>query len=274
MGLKKFKPTTETLRHRVALTFDEITETKPLRRLTEAKRNKAGRDNKGRISVRHRGGGVKRRYRIVDFRRDKIGIPARVEAIAYDPNRSANLALLKYVDGEKRYILAPQGLKVDDAVMAGPEAEPNVGNALPLSLIPLGLYVHNIELEPGRGGKVARSAGNSCQIMARDGKYVTLRMPSGEVRLFLAVCMATVGQVGNSEWGSVKLGKAGRKRWLGIRPTVRGVAMNPVDHPMGGGEGRTSGGGQPRSPWGQLAKGGKTRNPRKTSSKFIIKRRK
>ena len=274
MGLKKFKPTTETLRHRVALTFDEITETKPLRRLTEAKRSKAGRNNKGRVTVRHRGGGVKRRYRIIDFRRDKIGIPARVEAIAYDPNRSANLALLKYVDGEKRYILAPQGLKVDDAVMAGPEAEPNVGNALPLSLIPLGLYVHNIELEPGRGGKVARSAGNSCQIMARDGKYVTLRMPSGEVRLFLATCTATVGQVGNSEWSGVKLGKAGRKRWLGIRPTVRGVAMNPVDHPMGGGEGRTSGGGQPRSPWGQLAKGGKTRNPRKTSSKFIIKRRK
>jgi large subunit ribosomal protein L2 len=274
MGLKTFKPTPETLRHRVALTFDEITETKPLKRLTEAKRSTAGRNNKGRITVRHRGGGVKRRYRIVDFRRDKIGIPARVEAIAYDPNRSANLALLKYVDGEKRYILAPQGLKVDDAVMAGPEAEPSVGNTLPLSLIPLGLYVHNIELVPGQGGKVARSAGNSCQIMARDGEYVTLRMPSGEVRLFLAKCSATVGQVGNAEWSGRKLGKAGRKRWLGIRPTVRGVAMNPVDHPMGGGEGRTSGGNHPRSPWGKLAKGGKTRNPRKTSSKFIIKRRK
>jgi large subunit ribosomal protein L2 len=274
MGLKTFKPTTETLRHRVALTFDEITEKKPLKRLTEAKRSKAGRNNKGRITVRHRGGGVKRRYRIVDFRRDKVGIPARVEAIAYDPNRSANLALLKYVDGEKRYILAPQGLKVDDAVMAGPEAEPNVGNALPLSLIPLGLYVHNVELEPGRGGVMARSAGNSCQVMARDGKYVTLRLPSGEVRLVLSSCTATVGQVGNAEWGGVKLGKAGRKRWLGIRPTVRGVAMNPVDHPMGGGEGRTSGGGQPRSPWGKLAKGGKTRNPRKTSSRLIIKRRK
>jgi len=274
MGLKTFKPTTETLRHRVALTFDEITEEKPLKRLTEAKRSKAGRNNKGRITVRHRGGGVKRRYRIVDFKRNKLGIPARVEAIAYDPNRSANLALLKYVDGEKRYILAPQGLKVNDAVMAGLEAEPSVGNALPLSLIPLGLFVHNIELVPGQGGKLARSAGNSCQIMARDGKYVTLRLPSGEVRLVLAVCMATIGQVGNAEWSGVKLGKAGRKRWLGIRPTVRGVAMNPVDHPMGGGEGRTSGGGQPRSPWGKLAKGGKTRNPRKTSSRLIIKRRK
>jgi large subunit ribosomal protein L2 len=274
MGLKTFKPTTETLRHRVALTFDEITEKKPLKRLTEAKRSKAGRNNRGRITVRHRGGGVKRRYRIVDFRRDKVGIPARVEAIAYDPNRSANLALLKYVDGEKRYILAPQGLKVNDAVMAGPEAEPSVGNALPLSLIPLGLFVHNVELEPGRGGKLGRSAGNSCQIMAREGKYVTLKLPSGEVRLVLGVCTATVGQVGNAEWGSVKLGKAGRKRWMGIRPTVRGVAMNPVDHPMGGGEGRTSGGGQPRSPWGKLAKGGKTRSPRKTSNRLIIKRRK
>ena len=274
MGLKTFKPTTETLRHRVALTFDEITEVKPLKRLTEAKRSKAGRNNQGRITVRHRGGGVKRRYRIVDFRRDKIGIPARVEAIAYDPNRSANLALLKYVDGEKRYILAPQGLKVNDAVMAGPEAEPNVGNALPLSLIPLGLFVHNIELVPGQGGKIARSAGNSCQLMAREGKYVTLRLPSGEIRLVLANCTATVGQVGNAEWSGRKLGKAGRKRWLGIRPTVRGVAMNPVDHPMGGGEGRTSGGGHPVSPWGKLAKGGKTRNPRKSSNKFIIKRRK
>ncbi|MDR2849119.1 MAG: 50S ribosomal protein L2 [Verrucomicrobiota bacterium] len=274
MGLKTFKPRSAGLRHRVAPTFDEITEVKPVRRLTEATRSKAGRNNQGRITTRHRGGGVKRRYRIVDFRRDKLGIPARVEAIAYDPNRSANLALLKYVDGEKRYILAPQGLKVDDAVMAGPEAEPSVGNSLPLSLIPLGLYVHNIELVPGQGGKIARSAGNSCQVMARDGDFVTLRLPSGEIRRILAKCAATVGQVGNGDWGSVKLGKAGRKRWLGIRPTVRGVAMNPVDHPMGGGEGRTSGGSHPRSPWGKLAKGGKTRNRRKTSSRFIVKRRK
>jgi large subunit ribosomal protein L2 len=274
MGLKTFKPRTETLRHRVAATFEEITETKRQRRLTEVKRSNAGRNNQGQITTRHRGGGVKRRYRIVDFRRDKVGIPARVEAIAYDPNRSANLALLKYVDGEKRYILAPTGLKVNDAVMSGTEAEPNVGNALPLALIPLGLFVHNIELVPGKGGKLARSAGNSCQIMAREGDFVTLRLPSGEVRLIRANCMATVGQVGNAEWSGIKLGKAGRKRWMGIRPTVRGVAMNPVDHPMGGGEGRTSGGSHPRSPWGKLAKGGKTRNPRKPSNKYIVKRRK
>ena len=274
MGLKTFKPRSPGLRHRVASNFEEITEVKPLRRLTEAKKSKAGRNNQGRITTRHRGGGAKRRYRFVDFRRNKIGIPARVEAIAYDPNRSANLALLKYVDGEKRYILAPQGLKVDDAVMAGPEAEPSVGNCLPLSLIPLGLFVHNIELVPGQGGKLARSAGNSCQVMARDGDFVTLRLPSGEVRRVLGKCMATIGQVGNAEWSSINLGKAGRKRWMGIRPTVRGVAMNPVDHPMGGGEGRTSGGSHPRSPWGKLAKGGKTRSRRKTSSKFIVKRRK
>jgi len=274
MGLKTFKPRSEGLRHRVAQTFDEITEVKPVRRLTEALKSNAGRNNQGRVTVRHRGGGVKRRYRIIDFRRDKVGIPARVEAIAYDPNRSANLALLKYVDGEKRYILAPTGLKVNDAVMSGPEAEPSVGNALPLSQIPLGLFVHNIELVPGKGGKLARSAGNSCQVMARDGNFVTLKLPSGEVRLILANCMATVGQVGNAEWSSVKLGKAGRKRWMGIRPTVRGVAMNPVDHPMGGGEGRTSGGSHPRSPWGKLAKGGKTRSRRKTSSRYIVKRRK
>ncbi len=274
MGLKTFKPRSEGLRHRVAPTFDEITEEKPLRRLTEATKSNAGRNNQGRITTRHRGGGVKRRYRIVDFRRDKVGIPARVEAIAYDPNRSANLALLKYVDGEKRYILAPTGLKVNDAVMSGPEAEPSLGNAMPLGQIPLGLFVHNIELVPGKGGKVARSAGNSCQVMARDGDFVTLRMPSGEVRLIRANCMATIGQVGNADWSSIKLGKAGRKRWMGIRPTVRGVAMNPVDHPMGGGEGRTSGGSHPRSPWGKLAKGGKTRNRRKTSSRYIVKRRK
>ncbi|MEI7898969.1 MAG: 50S ribosomal protein L2 [bacterium] len=274
MGLKTFKPRSEGLRHRVAPTFDEITEVKPLRRLTEACKSKAGRNNQGRITTRHRGGGVKHRYRIVDFRRDKVGIPACVEAIAYDPNRSANLALLKYVDGEKRYILAPAGLKVDDAVMAGPEAEPSVGNALPLAKIPLGLSVHNIELVPGHGGKLARSAGNSCQVMSREGDFVTLRMPSGEIRLINAACMATIGQVGNADWGSIKLGKAGRKRWMGIRPTVRGVAMNPVDHPMGGGEGRTSGGGHPRSPWGKLSKGGKTRNRRKTSSRYIVKRRK
>lgn len=274
MGLKTFKPRSAGLRHRVAQTFEEVTEKKPLRSLTVAMKSSAGRNNQGRITTRHRGGGVKRRYRIVDFRRDKIGIPARVEAIAYDPNRTANLALLKYVDGEKRYILAPAGLKVDDAVISGPEAEPAVGNALPLGLIPLGMSVHNIELVPGQGGKMARSAGNSCQLMSRDGNYATLRLPSGEMRLVNIKCMATIGAVGNGDWSSVCLGKAGRKRWLGIRPTVRGVAMNPIDHPMGGGEGRTSGGGHPVSPWGKLSKGGKTRNRKKTSGKFILKGRK
>ncbi len=274
MGLKTFKPRSPGLRHRVAQTFDEITEKKPVRRLTESLRAKAGRGNSGRISTRHRGGGVKRRYRIVDFRRDKAGIPARVAEIAYDPNRSANLALLNYVDGEKRYILAPTGLKVGDLVLSGIEAEPTVGNALPLEKIPLGLTVHNIELIPGKGGQLARSAGNSCQLMSREDGYATLRLPSGEVRRVNAKSLATIGQVGNADWNSVKLGKAGRKRWMGIRPTVRGVAMNPVDHPMGGGEGRTSGGGHPVSPWGKLSKGGKTRNRRKTSSTFIVKGRK
>lgn len=274
MGLKTFKPRSEGLRHRVSLTFEEITEKRPVRSLTEPIRKNGGRNAHGHITVWHRGGGAKRRYRIVDFRRDKTGMPARVDAIAYDPNRSANLALLVYEDGEKRYILAPNGLKVNDTVVSGPDAEPNVGNALPLGKIPLGLFVHNIELAPGKGGTVARSAGVGCQVMAREGGKVTLRMPSGEVRLFDARCLATIGQVGNSEWGSVKLGKAGRARWLGRRPHVRGVAMNPVDHPMGGGEGRTSGGDHPQSPWGKLAKGGKTRNRRKTSSRVILKRRK
>ncbi|MFA7174670.1 MAG: 50S ribosomal protein L2 [Kiritimatiellia bacterium] len=274
MGLKTFKPRSAGLRHRVAQTFEEVTEKKPLRSLTVAMKSSAGRNNQGRITTRHRGGGVKRRYRIVDFRRDKIGIPARVEAIAYDPNRTANLALLKYVDGEKRYILAPTGLKVDDAVMSGPEAEPSVGNALALGSIPLGTAVHNVELVPGQGGKMARSAGNSCQLMSRDGNYATLRLPSGEMRLVNIKCMATIGAISNADWNKVQFGKAGRKRWLGIRPTVRGVAMNPIDHPMGGGEGRTSGGGHPVSPWGKLSKGGKTRNRKKTSGKFILKGRK
>ena len=274
MGLKTFKPTSDGQRHHVAQTFDVITTASRERGLTEAKKRGSGRNNVGRITTRHRGGGTKTRYRIVDFRRDKIGIPARVAAIAYDPNRTANLALLHYVDGEKRYILAPEGLVVGALVLAGPDAEPGVGNAVPLDKVPLGLFVHNIELVPGRGGVLARSAGNSCQVMAREGGFVTLRLPSGEVRRVNMRCMATVGQVGNAEWGSVEFGKAGRKRWMGIRPTVRGVAMNPVDHPMGGGEGRTSGGGHPRSPWGQLAKGGKTRKRRSPTSKFIVKRRK
>ncbi|MBQ6139811.1 MAG: 50S ribosomal protein L2 [Kiritimatiellae bacterium] len=274
MGLKSYKPRSQGMRFRVSASFEEITEKKPVKSLTEAVRKTAGRNNQGRITTRHRGGGVKRRYRIVDFKRTKFGVEATVKGIAYDPTRSAYLALIEYTDGVKSYILAPEGLKPGMKVMSGPKAEATVGNCLPLAQIPLGLMVHAIELVPGEGAKVARSAGNACQIMARDGGRVTLKMPSGEVRIFDGRCLATVGTVGNKDWGSIKLGKAGRKRYLGIRPTVRGVAMNPVDHPMGGGEGRTSGGSHPRSPWGQLAKGGKTRAKRKASDKVIVKRRK
>ncbi len=274
MALKKYKPRSEGLRFRVSSTFEEITEKKPRKSLTEAVRKHAGRNNTGVITVRHRGGGVKRRYRKVDFLRNKDGVQAVVEHIAYDPNRSANLALLKYEDGEYAYILAPEGLKQGDKVMSGADAEATVGNCLPLGKIPLGLMVHAVEFIPGQGAKVARSAGNEAQVMARDGGTVTLKLASGEVRIFDARCKATIGAVGNKDWGSIQLGKAGRKRYLGIRPTVRGVAMNPVDHPMGGGEGRTSGGTNPCSPWGQLAKGGKTRKPNKASNKVIVKRRK
>ena len=274
MALKTFKPRSQGMRFRVAPTFEEITEKKPVKRLTKAVRKNAGRNNTGRITVRHHGGGVKQRYRIVDYKRNKFGVAATVEAIAYDPIRTSNLALIKYEDGTLSYILQPEGIKVGQKVMSGPKAEATVGNALPLSQIPLGLMVHCVELVPGQGAKLGRSAGNECQVMARDGGRVTLKMPSGEVRIFDGRCLACVGSVGNKDWGSIKLGKAGRKRYLGIRPTVRGVAMNPVDHPMGGGEGRTSGGSHPRSPWGKLAKGGKTRAKRKASNKVIVKRRK
>ena len=274
MALKTFKPRSQGMRFRVASTFEEITEKKPVKSLTRAVRKTAGRNNSGKITVRHHGGGVKRRYRIIDFRRVKDGLEATVSAIAYDPNRSANLALLEYADGTKAYILAPEGLKVGMKVMSGEKAEATVGNCLPLSQIPLGLMVHCVELIPGRGAKLARSAGTEAQVMARSGGTVTLKLASGEVRIVDGRCKATVGSVGNKDWGSIKLGKAGRKRLMGIRPTVRGVAMNPVDHPMGGGEGRTSGGTNPCSPWGQLAKGGKTRKPNKASNKVIVKRRK
>lgn len=274
MALKTFKPRSQGMRFRVASTFEEITEKKPVKSLTRAVRKTAGRNNSGKITVRHHGGGVKRRYRIIDFRRVKDGLEATVSAIAYDPNRSANLALLEYADGAKTYILAPEGLKVGMKVMSGEKAEATVGNCLPLSQIPLGLMVHCVELIPGRGAKLARSAGTEAQVMARSGGTVTLKLASGEVRIFDGRCRATIGAVGNKDWGSIKLGKAGRKRLMGIRPTVRGVAMNPVDHPMGGGEGRTSGGTNPCSPWGQLAKGGKTRKPNKASNKVIVKRRK
>ena len=274
MALKTYKARSCGIRFRESATFEEITEKRPVKSLTEAVRKKAGRNNQGRITVRHRGGGAKQRRRIVDFRRGKFGVAATVKDIGYDPTRSAYLALLEYADGVKTYILAPEGLRPGMTVMSGPKAEATVGNCLPLAQIPLGMAVHAIELVPGQGAQICRSAGNSCQVMARDGNVVTLKMPSGEVRMFDGRCLATIGAVGNKDWGSIKLGKAGRKRYLGIRPTVRGVAMNPVDHPMGGGEGRTSGGSHPRSPWGKLAKGGKTRPKRKASDKVIVKRRK
>jgi large subunit ribosomal protein L2 len=224
--------------------------------------------------VRHRGGGHKRRYRVIDFKRDKFGVPAKVAAIEYDPNRSARIALLHYADGEKRYIIAPVGLQVGSTLMSGPDAEPAVGNALPLGKIPVGMDLHNIELIAGKGGQLVRSAGTAAQLMSREEEFANIKMPSGEIRQIRTNCLATVGRVGNVEHDNIAMGKAGRKRWLGIRPTVRGVAMNPVDHPMGGGEGRTSGGGHPKSPWGLLAKGKRTRDKAKQSNKYIVERRK
>lgn len=274
MGLKKKRPVTPSLRFTVLLDGKELTKKEPEKRLVRPLKSTGGRNAQGRMTVRHRGGGNKRSYRIIDFRRAKRDMPARVAAIEYDPNRSANIALLYYSDGEKRYILAPEGLKVGDEVMAGEEADVRVGNALPLRRIPLGLTVHNIELQPGKGGQIVRSAGSGAILMAREEKYATLKLPSGELRKVHVDCYATIGQVGNVDHMNVSLGKAGRARWKGIRPTVRGVAMNPVDHPMGGGEGRTSGGGHPVSPWGKLAKGGKTRKRGKPSDKFIVQRRK
>ncbi len=274
MALKTYNPRSPGSRFRVTTDYSQLSKVSPERGLTQAKSATAGRNNNGRITTRHRGSGVKRRLRLIDFRRNKIGIPARVASIEYDPNRTAFIALLNYLDGEKRYILAPAGIKVGQAVLSGPDAEPTVGNALPISRIPIGLKLNSVELVPGGGAKLGRSAGNSVQLQSREGETALLKLPSGEIRRVSTRCMATIGEVSNGDWENVSYGKAGRKRLMGIRPTVRGVAMNPVDHPMGGGEGRTSGGGQPRSPWGKLAKGGKTRNPRKTSSRFIVKRRK
>ena len=274
MPLKTHKPTTPSRRHMILSDFAEITKSRPERALTKSKKRMAGRNSAGRISVRHRGGGHKRRYRIIDFKRDKFGIPAKVASIEYDPNRSSRLALLNYADGEKRYIIAPSGLKVNSTVMSGPDAEPVTGNALPLSKIPVGMAIHNIELVSGRGGQLVRSAGTSAVLMSKTDEYANVKMPSSEIRLIKINCMATIGRVGNVEHNNIVMGKAGRKRWLGVRPTVRGVAMNPVDHPMGGGEGRTSGGGHPQSPWGLLSKGKRTRNKHKQSNEFIIERRK
>ncbi|MCF7817933.1 MAG: 50S ribosomal protein L2 [Kiritimatiellales bacterium] len=274
MGLKKHKPTTPSRRHMVLSDFADITKSTPERSLVKAQRSKAGRNSAGRISVRHRGGGHKRRYRLVDFKREKFGIPAKVASIEYDPNRSARIALLHYADGEKRYIIAPAGLMVGTTLVSGPDAEPAVGNALPLSKIPLGMAIHNVELIAGKGAQVVRSAGTSAQLMSREEDFAHIKMPSGEIRLVRTNCLATIGRVGNVDHNNIVMGKAGRKRWLGIRPTVRGVAMNPVDHPMGGGEGRTSGGGHPQSPWGLLSKGKRTRDKHKATNKYIVERRK
>jgi len=274
MPLKTHKPTTPSRRHMILSDFSDITKSQPERSLIRSKKRMAGRNSAGRISVRHRGGGHKRRYRVIDFRRDKFGIPAKVAAIEYDPNRSARIALLHYADGEKRYIIAPMSLKVGATLMSGPDAEPSLGNALPLNKIPVGMAVHNIELVAGRGGQLVRSAGASAVLMSQTDEFANVKMPSGEIRLIKPNCMATIGRVGNVEHNNIVMGKAGRKRWLGVRPTVRGVAMNPVDHPMGGGEGRTSGGGHPKSPWGLLSKGKRTRNKHKQTNKYIVERRK
>ena len=274
MGIKKYRPITPTLRYKTGYTFEEITEKKPEKSLTRPLPKRAGRNHHGHITCRHRGGGHKRHYRIIDFKRKKHDIPAKVATIEYDPNRSARIALLFYVDGSKRYILAPLGLKVGDTIMSGEKAEIRVGNALPLDRIPLGTIIHNIEFKEGRGGQIARSAGSYGQLIAKEGNYVHVRMPSNDVHFLRKECYATIGQVGNTEHNSIVLGKAGRNRWKGFRPSVRGVAMNPVDHPMGGGEAKTSGGGHPVSPWGVLAKGGKTRKIRKYSDKYIIKSKK
>jgi large subunit ribosomal protein L2 len=273
MPVKVYKPTSPGRRGMTGSTFDEITRSEPERSLLRPLRKRAGRNVHGRITVRHRGGGHKRQYRLIDFKRDKVGVPARVRSIEYDPNRSARIALLVYADGEKRYIIAPLGLQVDDTVMSGGDAEIRVGNALPLERIPLGTLVHNIELSPGRGGQMVRSAGTSAQIMAKEGDHVMLRLPSGEERVVRRECMATIGQVGNVDHGNIKLGKAGRKRWLGYRPTVRGSAMSPRDHPHGGGEGRSPiGMPSPKSPWGKKTLGKKTRR-NKSTDKYIIRRR-
>ena len=273
MALKKYNPTSPGRRFMTALTFDEITKSHPEKSLTEPLRRTGGRTNRGRISIWFRGGGHKRRYRVVDFRRDKRDVPAKVAAIEYDPNRSARLALLHYVDGEKRYILWPEGLAVGATVVAGEGADILPGNCLPLKMIPAGTMIHNVELRPGKGGQMVRSAGGAAQLVGKEGDYAQVKLPSGEVRMVGVDCHATIGQVGNLDHKNVSVGKAGRTRWKGRRPHNRGVSMNPVDHPHGGGEGKTSGGRHPVTPWGKPTKGAKTRNNKRTQ-KFIVKRRK
>ncbi len=272
MGLKVYRPTSPGRRAMVSATFEEITKKKPEKSLLVTLKKKAGRNNQGRITVRHRGGGSRRKLRIIDFKRDKTGVTAEVLAIEYDPNRSAYIALVQYTDGEKRYILAPLGLAVGQSVMSGPDAELKVGNALPIGRIPVGTMIHNIELQPGKGAQIVRSAGSSALVVGREDRYTLVRLPSGEVRRILSVCMATVGQVGNVDHQNVKLGKAGRSRWRGRRPMVRGAVMSPRDHPHGGGEGRNPRGMNPKTPWGKPALGRKTRT-NKVSNKMIVRRR-
>jgi large subunit ribosomal protein L2 len=273
MPIKVYKPTSPGRRWQTVSTFEEVTKKKPEKKLLEPLKKNAGRNNQGSVTVRHRGGGTRPKYRIIDFRRNKVGIPAKVAAIEYDPNRSARIALLNYADGEKRYILAPLGVQVGETLMAGPTAEVKPGNTLPISNIPLGTLIHNVELQKGRGGQLARGAGAAAQLMAKEGKYAQVRLPSGEVRYIAMDCSATIGQVGNVEWGTLKIGKAGRRRHMGWRPSVRGVAMTPRDHPHGGGEGKSGiGMPGPKTPWGKPALGKRTRN-RKYTDRFIVKRR-
>jgi len=273
MAIKTFKPTSPSRRNMTVSTFEELTRTEPERSLVKSLTKKAGRNNDGRLSVRHKGGGHKRKYRVIDFKRIKDGIPARVASIEYDPNRSANIALLYYQDGLKTYILAPNGLKVDQMVVSGPDADIKVGNCLPLQNIPVGTLLHNIEMKPGKGAQMVRSAGGSAQLMAKEGSYATLRLPSGEMRMIRIECRATIGEVGNHDHENINIGKAGRSRWMGVRPTVRGSVMNPCDHPHGGGEGRNSIGRNPVTPWGKPALGAKTRKKKNPSNRFIVKRR-
>ena len=275
MPIKTFKPTSPGRRQMSVSTFEEITATKPEKSLLEPLHRKAGRNNQGKITTRHKGGGHKRKYRIIDFKRNKDGIPGKVATIEYDPNRTAYIALINYVDGEKRYIIAPKGLKVGDVIESGPQADIKVGNALPLEYIPVGTIIHNIELQPGKGGQLVRAAGTEAQLLGKEGRYVVVRLASGEMRRILGACRATIGSVSNEDHELVKIGKAGRSRWLGRRPTVRGSVMNPVDHPHGGGEGKAPiGRKSPMTPWGKPALGLKTRNKKKASNKYIIRRRK
>ncbi len=274
MGIKTYNPITPGMRYKTSLTFDELTDKPAEKALTKGRSFRAGRDNQGRISVRRKGGRVRRKYREIDFRRAKLGVPGVVKSVEYDPNRSANIALVHYADGEKCYIIAPKGLEVGTTIENGPKAAIRLGNHLPMENIPVGTVVHNVELTLGKGGQMVRAAGGAATIVAAEGDYVTLRLPSGEMRMVFKKCSATIGTVGNGDHMNVSLGKAGRSRWLGRRPKVRGVVMNPVDHPHGGGEGRTSGGRHPVSPWGTPTKGYKTRKKRKSTNKFIVKRRK